>query len=199
MTTYTSREAYEFISKETNDPIVEWKTCKVSGQPFPITQWDIDFYNKISPTFDGKRYQIPTPSICPEERQKRRMSFRNERKLYKGVSASSGKSLVSLYSPDKPFKDYAQEERWSDKRDAMEYAREYDFNQPFTENFKQLVLEVPRISLHNQYRTLENAEYNNVGEALKDCYYTFGCNEGERNLYLSISRENKDTVDGFTL
>jgi hypothetical protein len=81
----------------------------------------------------------------------------------------------------------------------MDYGRDYDFSQPFTENFKKLLLEVPRICLHNQYKTLENAEYNNVGEALKDCYFTFGCNVGERNMYLSISRENKDTIDGFIL
>ncbi|MDR0606985.1 MAG: hypothetical protein LBG52_01230 [Candidatus Peribacteria bacterium] len=35
MPTYTSRETYDFISKQTNDPIVGWRTCKVSGQPFP--------------------------------------------------------------------------------------------------------------------------------------------------------------------
>ncbi|MDR0606984.1 MAG: hypothetical protein LBG52_01220 [Candidatus Peribacteria bacterium] len=89
MPTYTSRETYDFISKQTNDPIVEWKTCKVSGQPFPIYQSDVDFYDKISPTFNGKKYQIPTPTLCPEERQRRRPIFRNERKLYKGKSALS--------------------------------------------------------------------------------------------------------------
>lgn len=48
---YTSKEVYEFISKQTNDPIVEWKTCAISGQPFAIYQSDLDFYAKISPTF----------------------------------------------------------------------------------------------------------------------------------------------------
>ena len=80
---YTSRETYEFVAQKTNDPIVERKTCKISGQPFPIYQSDLDFYDKISPTFNGEKYQIPTPSLCPEEREKRRLAFRNERNLYR--------------------------------------------------------------------------------------------------------------------
>ena len=80
---YTSRETYEFISQQTNDPIVERKKCKVSDQSFPIYESDMEFYNKISPIFNGKKYQIPTPTLCPEERERKRLSFRNERKLYK--------------------------------------------------------------------------------------------------------------------
>ena len=92
---YTSKEVYEYISKQTNDPITERKICKVSGTEFPIYQSDLDFYNKISPTFypltkgdgdegvRGIKFQIPTPTLCPEERQRRRLSFRNESKLYK--------------------------------------------------------------------------------------------------------------------
>jgi hypothetical protein len=83
MMPYTSRETYEFISHQTNDPIVEWKTCKASNQPFPITQKDLTFYEKISPTLNGKKYPIPTPTLCPEERERRRLAFRNERKLYR--------------------------------------------------------------------------------------------------------------------
>ena len=86
MTDYTSRETYEFISQQTNDPIVEWKTCRISGQPFPITQKDLAFYDKESPVINDIKYVIPTPTLCPEERQRRRLAFRNERKLYKRPS-----------------------------------------------------------------------------------------------------------------
>lgn len=90
---YTSREVYEFISKQTNpaasdgagDPIVERKTCTVSGQSFAIYQSDLDFYNKISPTFAGQKFQIPTPTLCPEERLRRRLLFKNERKLFRST------------------------------------------------------------------------------------------------------------------
>ena len=77
------KEVYEFISKKSSDPIVERRTCAVSGQPFAIFQSDKDFYEKISPTFNGKKYLIPTPTLCPEEREKRRLVWKNERKLYR--------------------------------------------------------------------------------------------------------------------
>jgi hypothetical protein len=49
---YTSKEVYEYVSKKTNDPIVEWKKCRISGQDFPIYQSDLEFYGKVSPTFE---------------------------------------------------------------------------------------------------------------------------------------------------
>ena len=44
---YTSKEVYEYISKQTNDPIVERKTCAVSGVLFPIYKSDLEFYEKV--------------------------------------------------------------------------------------------------------------------------------------------------------
>ena len=49
---YTSKEVYEYVSKKTNDPIVERKKCRLSWQDFPIYQSDIEFYDKVSPTFE---------------------------------------------------------------------------------------------------------------------------------------------------
>ena len=49
---YTSKEVYEYISKQLNDRIVEWKKCRLSWQEFPIYQSDLDFYDKVSPTFE---------------------------------------------------------------------------------------------------------------------------------------------------
>ena len=43
------KEVYEFISKQANDPIVEWRTCRRTGEEFPIYQGDIDLLNKIYP------------------------------------------------------------------------------------------------------------------------------------------------------
>jgi hypothetical protein len=107
---YTSREVYEFISQQTDDPIVEWKTCRLSDQPFPVTQKDLAFYDKVSPVFNGVKYLIPPPTLCPEERQRRRLAFRNERSLYKRKSDLSGKEMVTVFSPDKPYTVYSSGE-----------------------------------------------------------------------------------------
>jgi hypothetical protein len=124
---YTAKEVYEYISTKTDDPIVERKTCRVSGQLFPIYQSDLDFYAKISPTFAGQKFQIPTPTLCPEERQRRRQSFKNENKLYKRTCDATGESLISIYGPDKSYKVYKNSFRWSDNRNPLDYGFEFDF------------------------------------------------------------------------
>ena len=156
---YTSRETYESISQQTNDPIVERKTCRVSGQPFPITQKDVEFYDKISPTFNGKKYPIPTPTLCPEERARRRFAFRNERKLYRRKCDFSGKEIISIYSPDKSLKVYDKHLWWSDQRSPLDYGRAYDFNQSFSENFRKLFMEIPWVALSND--NCVNSDYCN--------------------------------------
>ena len=88
----------------------------------------MEFYEKISPSFDGKRFEIPTPTLCPEERQRRRLSWRNERTLYKRKCDATGKDIISMYSPESPFTVYEQKERWSDNWNALSYGRDFDFS-----------------------------------------------------------------------
>jgi hypothetical protein len=55
------------------------KTCKKCSINFEITSSDLEFYKKISPKFDGKVFEIPSPTLCPECRQQRRLMWRKER------------------------------------------------------------------------------------------------------------------------
>jgi hypothetical protein len=87
-----------------SETLAETKTCKHCGGVFPITDKDLEFYDKVSPVFSGKKYGIPTPTLCPDCRQQRRLSFRNERKLYKRKCDATEREIISIYSPDKPFK-----------------------------------------------------------------------------------------------
>lgn len=190
---YTSREVYEFISKQTNDPIIERKTCTVSSQKFAIFQSDVEFYNKISPTFNGKRFQIPTPTLCPEERQRRRLLFRNERKLYKRKCDATGDNIISIYSPDKPYKVYDTNFWWSDSRDPMIYKLDFDSSQSFTEQFIKLQLLVPRLPLFATNN--ENSSYSNGATQLKSCYLLFVSDYCEDSLYCQNINYSKNTVD----
>lgn len=142
------------------DLIIQTKICPVSSKEFHITQGDLDFYAKISPTFAGQKFAIPTPTLCPEERQRRRLAFRNERHLYRRTCDASGKQIISIYSPDKPYKVYDQKIRRSDSRDPMEYGRGFDFSKTFTENFGELFKEVPIQSLMVQ--DSDNCDYVNL-------------------------------------
>ena len=182
---YTSPEVYEYISKQTNDPITEWKICTISGQKFPIFQSDLDFYDKISPTFAGQRFQIPTPTLCPEERQRRRLVFRNERKLYKRKCDATGDTIISIYSPDKSYKVYKQDFWRSDNWNPMDYGKKFDFNKTLTEQFGELMMEVPQMSLYNPQS--ENCDYANIMLGCKDCYLCFVGSFNEDCLYIHWS------------
>jgi hypothetical protein len=118
---YTSKSVYEFISRQTKDPIVERKVCKISGTEFPIFQSDLGFYKKISPSFAKETFQIPVPNLCPEERFKKRLLFKNERKLFRNTCALSHKPIISTHSPDSGFKVYSVKSWRSDNRDPMKY------------------------------------------------------------------------------
>jgi hypothetical protein len=156
---YTSKEVYEYISRTTNDPIIEWKICAVSGTQFPIYQSDLNFYDKVSPSLAGQKFSIPTPTLCPEERQRRRLMFRNERKLYKTTCSLTGKPIISIYAPDKDIIVYDQKVRWSDDWDPMDYGFEFDFSQTFAQNFRKLVQTVPRCNLITDYNHLERSDF----------------------------------------
>jgi hypothetical protein len=189
------KKVYEFVSKKINDSIVEWKTCKVSGQEFPIYQSDIAFYDKFSPVIDGKKYSIPTPSLCPEERQRRRLAFRNDRKLYRRNCDATGKQIISIYSPDKTYTVYEQQARRSDSRDPLGFGKEVDFTRSFFEQFDELMHEVPHLSLVTKMN--ENSEYVNACGNSKNCYLIFDSDFCEDCMYSSIIKHSKNTVDGL--
>jgi hypothetical protein len=104
-----------------NEKLVETKNCPHCRATFPITDMDLEFYDKVSPVFNGKKYAIPTPTLCPDCRQQRRLSFRNIRKLYKRKCDATEKDIVSIYSPDKPFTVYNQDYWWSDAWSPLDY------------------------------------------------------------------------------
>ena len=66
------------------------RICSVSGKQFTITDEDLAFYEKVSPTFGGQKYLISPPTLSPEERMRRRLAHRNERKFYRSKCAVTG-------------------------------------------------------------------------------------------------------------
>ncbi len=178
------------------DQTIEIKKCAISWQAFTITQWDLDFYDKISPTFAGQKFQIPTPTLCPEERQRRRLAFRNERNLYRRTCDASGKQIISIYSPDKPYKVYDQKIRRSDSRDAMDYGRDFDFSKTFTENMRELIIKVPRVWIINDnWVGSLNCDYTNDFVWGKNCYMCFEMGDCEDCLFSHHSNGSKSCTD----
>jgi hypothetical protein len=149
------------------EKVIETKVCKQCNSNFEITDKDLEFYDKISPSFPSpdskesglKKFLIPTPKLCPECRMKRRLSFRNERKLYRRKCDITGKNIISMYSPDKKFLVYDNDYWWSDNWNVMDYGRDFLFNKTFFEQFENLLKVVPMASILNT--NTENSEYNN--------------------------------------
>src|SRR3989344_2156403 len=106
--------------------------CK---SPFEIIDGDLQFYDRVSPVFAGKKFAIPPPTLCPDCRWQRRLSFRNERTLYLRKCDLSGKSMVSMHPADAPFPVYSITEWLSDKWNPLDYGQDFDFNRPFADQF----------------------------------------------------------------
>lgn len=168
-------------------------TCRHCSAQFEITKDDLNFYEKISPAFGGKKELITPPMLCPDCRQQRRFSWRNERKLYHRKSDRSGKQIISIYTPDNGLTVYDQQEWWSDEWDGLTYGMEIDFSKPFFGQFAALQKQVPRLSIFNQ--NCENSEYTNQSYDNKNCYLCSAIGDSEDLLYVQNATHLKDAVD----
>lgn len=158
------------------------QTCKNCGNSFEVPREDTEFLDKISPTFAGKKYQIPPPTLCPDCRQQRRVAQANQLNLYERKCDLTGATIISNFAPDSPYKVYRSEDWYSDKWDPLQYGRDFDFSRPFFEQFQELSLTVPRPQLHRALEFDENAEYTNYAGRNKNCYLIFD-SEDNRDCY----------------
>lgn len=157
------------------------RSCVQCSAVFEITQDDLALLAKLAPVFGGRKFEIPPPTLCPNCRQQRRLLWRNERSLYRRTCDLCGKSMISVYSEDKPFTVYCTDCWWSDRWDAFAFGREFDFSRPFFEQFKELKRSVPHVSLI--FMSNENAEYTNFSSSNKDSYLLFASDYNEGCLY----------------
>lgn len=169
------------------------KICRNCQSGFEISDQDLKFYEKISSVINGQKFLIPPPTFCPDCRQQRRLSWRNERKLYHGKCDLCGKEMISIYSSDKPFKVYCQNCYWSDKWDPIEFSKEIDFNESFLNQFSQLLKDVPRLAIIN--RNSVNSDYTNICEDNKNCYLLVESSTNEDCLYGYWLQKSKDCTD----
>jgi Zn ribbon nucleic-acid-binding protein len=157
------------------------KSCRQCGLNYEITIEDLDFYNKITPVFDDKKYHVPPPTLCPDCRDQRRLAFRNERSLYQRKCDLCGDSIISVYHPDSDLVVYCPDCWWSDKWDATEYGKDFDFTRPFFEQLSSLLKKVPLLA-NNVWNSV-NCEYNSFCVNSKDCYMSQRVGDDENVLY----------------
>ena len=191
---YISKEVYEYVSKQTNDPIMERKKCSVSWQDFPVYKSDLKFYDKISPIFWWEKFQIPSPNICYQERERRRHARKNLRKLYRRKCKSSWKNILSIYSPDKPYNIYENNVWWNNLW-GNDNNTNFNNDKNVWIQFDELLKEVPLMNLSTV--NVENSEYNNILLNSKNCYLCFSTWDSQDCLYQTLSARDKNCVDGY--
>lgn len=173
--------------------MLQTSSCRRCSKKFGITDDDLAFYHAISPVISGKTYEIPQPSLCPDCRMQRRLSFRNERTLYFRPCGRCKKQSVSIYAPEAPFTVYCSACFWSDENDATKFGRDVDFSRGFFEQFHDLWKQTPLLSVWTLQ--CENSEFNNNCFALKDSYMNFNTDRGRNNYYNYIGEYCDDIAD----
>lgn len=164
----------------------ENKQCQNCKESFVVYSEDFDFYAKMS---------VPAPSFCPTCRFQRRMMFRNERVFYKRDCGLCGKSVMTIFSPDKPFPVYCQPCWWSDKWDDGALYLDYDPSRNIFEQMKELQAMTPHMALVTDYSTLVNSDYINHAGSCKNCYFVFNGDFDENVAYANFIIRTKDSMD----
>ncbi len=172
---------------------IQTKTCRHCNSNFEVTDKDLEFYSKVSPIFDWKKYEIPAPKLCPDCRQQRRLSFRNERNLYRRKCEAIGKSIISVHSPNKDYKVYDYDFWWSDQWDPISYWKDFDFNKNFFEQFNNLFKSVPLSS--KIWTNNERSEFTHLSSYNKDCYLLFNWSYNENVMYSYRVQRNSHGLD----
>ncbi|MES2930539.1 MAG: hypothetical protein V4665_02040 [Patescibacteria group bacterium] len=162
----------------------ETKQCGNCQKDFTIEADDFAFYDKI---------KVPPPTWCFECRQQRRYAWRNERTLYRRNCDLCSKSMVTIYSPEKPYKVYCQSCWWGDEWDTESYGTEFDFSRSFSEQFSELQHRVPRMALLSKNSV--NSEYANHSGDNKNVYFGFSCFGDENVSYSTWTMQSRDCMD----
>ena len=174
--------------------IVKTKQCKNCWSKFDITDRDLSFYDKVSPIFNWKKYQVPIPTFCPQCRHKRRLTRRNERKLYRRQCDITKKPIISMYSPDKNYI-VCDDKVWrTDQIVPIDYGIFFDFSKNFFQQFDELMHKVPLPWLHQMQN--ENCILNQCGYT-KNSYMSFNTDYSEECFYCTSVVYSKKCVDSF--
>jgi hypothetical protein len=164
----------------------ETKMCQNCKSDFVIEPDDFAFY---------ERMEVPPPTFCPNCRLQRKLSWRNERVLYKRRCDAPNHSevLITVYSPENRTKVYDQKFWWSDKWDALVFGLKYDFSKSFFGQFKELFVSVPQANLININDV--DSDYCNLTYQSKNCYLNFASDMNEDTAYLYHSIHSKNSFD----
>ena len=107
------------------------------------------------------------------------------------------KRIVTNVPPENDVPVYDILYWWSDKWDKFATGREFDFDRPFFEQFRELMAVAPRPNLQRAAQLDENSDYTNYAGENKNCYLIFDSDKN-RDCYYSYSINScEDVMDCF--
>ncbi|MEA3399163.1 MAG: hypothetical protein U9R00_01470 [Patescibacteria group bacterium] len=162
----------------------ETRTCQNCKKNFVIESEDFSFYEKM---------KVPAPTFCSECRQMRRMSFRNERNLFRRKCDKTGENIISVFSADSPHKVYSRKYWDTGEFDPMTKGRDFDFSRPFFDQFKEFLLDMPFPAV--RVGSSENCEYNNDMSKSQNCYLCTRTHICKDMMYVYRGNSSSNCVD----
>jgi len=162
----------------------EKKICQNCKHDFTIEPDDFAFYENMG---------VDASKSCPDCRAQLRLSFRNERVFYKRKCDKCAKDVVSMYSPNKPFKVWCYDCWFSDDWGGEDFALDYNPDKSFIEQFEELWRKVPKVSLI--YVRSPGSEYTNISADNKNCYFIIESSNNEDSIHSYWIQECRDVTD----
>ena len=166
------------------------------GTSFEVTDEDLEFYDRLSPVFNGTKYDLPAPNLCPDCRQQARIALVNEKNIVLDTCDLCQKSVLSQFTPDSGKPVYCRECWHSDKWEQTDSGRDPDFTKPMFPQFAALKLSTPDQSV-SQQSTMINSDYTHMVGSLKNCYLLAHADMCEDCLYGYGYKKNTSCFDGF--
>ncbi|MBU0732224.1 zinc-ribbon domain-containing protein [Patescibacteria group bacterium] len=158
--------------------------CQNCQNSFEITKQDKKYYQS---------FKVPEPTWCPNCRNQRRLSMRNERTFYERTCDCCQKKIIAYYPADAGQVVYCPECWYSDKWTPFDYGRNFDFSREFFPQFKEMYKRVPTLSL--DIVNCENSNYVSYCGDDKSCYFDIAGEANENCLYGKFIKFCKDCVD----
>ncbi|MBI3631399.1 MAG: hypothetical protein HY219_00850 [Candidatus Staskawiczbacteria bacterium] len=179
----------QLITQILSDLKPHQRSCRQCGLVFDIFKEDIEFY---------KKFKVPPPTLCSSCRLQRRLGYRINFLpiFYKKTCSVPGhqEKIITFYSEVNPVKVYDDQYHNSDQWEALEFGRDYIFDETFFEQFNQLALAVPHQSLQKD-PTSVNCDYVVSGVSSKNCYYVAIPVNSENISYGYLPFSSRDCVD----
>ncbi len=158
--------------------------CLDCHRNFTISNDEKKMYQKIG---------IELPTLCFFCRVKLHLSFWLFGKFRKGVSDLSGKSLITILPENARYPIYTLKEWHSDSWDGMDFGIDYNPNESFFKQLKNLQEKIPRP--HQSASNNTNCEWSDDVWNSKNCYLSRSLEKCEDLLYSYRNLKVKNSID----